>query len=117
MSKTTRVATVKATGERFVVLNLDFAKQQVVCQPDVYSYAANRKTLLANVAHVNAPAQRFPLDAVTIQNVVMDLTLAKALLAQSQAKVKPREPSAAEKEAALELAKILVQTTRSLGKL
>jgi hypothetical protein len=109
MNKTTRVATVKATGERFVVLNLDFAKNQVVCQPDVYSYAADRKTLLANVAHINAPAQRFSIDAVTLENVVMDLQLAKALLAQSQAKVKPREISAAEREVCLELAKIVAK--------
>ena len=103
-AKQTRVATVKATGEQFVVINLDFNKGQVVCQPDVYALASDRARKFANVSHVNAPAQRFALDAVVIRNVPMTLELAKTLLAQSQRKVQPRVVSEQERALAAELA-------------
>jgi len=106
-TNTQRVATVKATGEQFVVINLDLVKKQVVCQPDVYAYSASRSTKLARVSHVLGSAQRFSLDDVVIRNVTMTLSLAKTLLAQSQAKVKPHVPSEVELELAKKVAVIL----------
>lgn len=118
MANGMRVATVKATGEQFVVISLDFSKGQVVCQPDVYGFNASRSTGLAVCGFI-AGTQRFSTAEVVIRNVTMNVTLAKTLLAQAQRKenAKPkRVVSEAERAAVRDIAAVVAALDVGLAK-
>ncbi len=75
--KTVRVATVKATGKRYIVCFLDFQSGKVNC----YGELIKSKGL----ATTHGPNKAFLLDAVEVKDVVKDLTLVQSLFEQSVA--------------------------------
>src|SRR5262245_25866978 len=81
-SKQQRVATVKARGEKFVVLALDFSADKASCLGEVYGYKARGAHVV--LGHDDTTAKRFKLDDVTIQNVTITVALAEQLMEQAK---------------------------------
>jgi hypothetical protein len=66
-----RIATVKATGKKYVVQQLDFRTNQAHCWGELMSFDTKKNF------RTFEGALKFPLDAVTITK---DVTLTQALL-------------------------------------
>lgn len=96
-----RVATVKTTGEQFVVLRVDFQTGKVSCLGEVYGF--NARGTAAALGHDESTARRFALDEVVLRNVTINVELARVLLAQAKKCPAIQAKMAAHKKAAAEL--------------
>jgi len=79
-----RIATVKATGERFLVVTLDFRSKEVVCYGQLIAFSAGRA--LGNVKSVTTQGgRRYPMAEVELtRETTLTVGLANELFRQAQ---------------------------------
>lgn len=77
-----RIATVKATGERYVVQQIDFRSNKVHCWGELISFSGERGGSAFRKTHAGSKA--FLADAVTVTEVEQSEALVKELFAQAK---------------------------------